>query len=322
MLYLLFIGIVVGSIQPGSVVNYVGNGFDFCSGTYSLAPVIAFTYDANHTWTTPHSKITFAIPDQMFLHPWEKTFESVTDASFKSYHEFYESFVSGFKFSIGIETGVVGFGFNFDRQTLSIHDMITAGFSEIIHGTHYWSYNIASLYPVEMLDLDPMFELATKKFPQVIRTDADKAFATEFVDTFGQFFVYRSAFGAELDFNVAVTETITKSYSQEWVYEQAGMSFHYYLFNVSAGGFTNRSDIHIDSEFLAESKANTSFYGGDPALADITKLDRWVQSVDQNLFPLNATFVPIWTLVTDSVKRQTMQDFMMDYIRTHNRKSF
>ncbi|HLX53285.1 MAG TPA: MAC/perforin domain-containing protein [Aquella sp.] len=315
MFFILFYTVI--AFEPAPITNILGNGFDFKTGTYSLAPVFEYTYDSKMTWTTPYSKKTYSVPDQMFLHSADKTFESVISHVSASFTEFYEKFVREYSFTIGIETGIVGFGFKFDKQLGYIHDMQTQQFAEFIHGMHYWTFCVGSLYPPDLLDLNPMFMLAVKKFPQVIVTEHDKTYAMEFTQTFGQFFVYRAYFGAKLDFNSAISMKLVKSYSKEWTFTQAGLSFHYYLFNVSAGGFEDRTKIHIDQDFLENSNANTSFYGGDPSLADVTKLSLWVESLDQNLYPLNATFIPIWTLVSDPLKQQTMKNFMISYLRNN-----
>ena len=78
------------------------------------------------------------------------------------------------------------------------------------------------------------------------------------------------------------------------------------------------SESASDEEFKLDTNANTTFYGGDPTFADMKKLDKWVMSIDQNLYPLNATFEGIWTLVDDPVKSATMKKFMMEYINEHN----
>lgn len=310
---LLFVGIY--ALNPIPSVDILGNGFDFKTGATGLAPIFKFTYEENATWTTPLSKVTYQVPDQFVFHSVDKTFESVVQHVSESYTEFYEKFVEQYTFSIGIETGIVGFGFKFDKQLGYIKDMIRKNYVEFIHGTHSWSFAIGSMYPPDLLDFDPMFDLAVKKFPQKIITSHDAVYALEFTQTFGQFFVYRASFGAQLDFNSAVSETITKSYSKEWVWEQAGLSFHYYLFNVSAGGFEDRTKIHIDDNFLANSNANTTFYGGDPALANVNTLTSWVNSIDQNLYPLNTSFIPIWTLVSDPIKQETMMNYMISYLK-------
>jgi len=303
------------SYEPASVVNFLGNGFDLKAGTYSLAPIFRLTYDYNATWTSPHSKITYSVPDQMFLHPLDLTFESTVQSVAASYTEFYETFLKRFTFSVGIEIGKFGGGFKYDKQMGFIRDTMNKQYTHVVHGTHFWAFNVGSMYPAYLLDLDPMCERAINRFPQRITTQQDRDYATEFMQTFGQFYVYRSAFGAQLDFNVAVSESLTKKYSKEWVFTEVGLSFHYALFNVSAGGFANRTEIHINDTFLALSKTNTTFYGGDPTLTDINKLSLWVNSIDQNLFPLNSTFMPIWTVVKDPVKQETMKNFMVSYLK-------
>lgn len=301
--------------DPVAAANVLGNGFDYKTGTYSLAPIFAFTYNSGATWTSPYSKITYQVPDQMVVHSLDLVFEKVTESVSESFSEFYQSFSERFTFSVGIDIKAVGIGFNYDRQVGFIKDSMSQNYAEIVHGTHFWTFNVASLYPQYMLQLHPMFQIALTKFPRKIVTQRDIEYATEFMQTFGQFFVYRSIFGAQLDFNVAVSKTITKNYDKEWVFTQAGLSFHYYLFNVSAGGFENQTDIHIDSTFLAQTNANTTFYGGDPVLANITNLSKWVNSIEQNLYPLNSTFIPIWTLISDPIKQTSMKNFMISYLQ-------
>ena len=314
-MFLLFIIFYATSAEPINAVNFLGNGFDYKNGTYSLAPIFLFTYKSNITWTSPYSNKIYKVPDQMFVHSLDMVFEKVTESISSSYKEFYESFVARYTFNLGIDIKSVGIGFNYDRQMGFIKDSMTQNYAAIIHGTHFWTYNVASLYPQYMLQLDPMCQLAINKFPRKIVTQQDVNYATEFTQTFGQFFVYRSIFGAQLDFNVAVSKTLTKNYDKEWMFTQAGLSFHYHLFNISAGGFQNRTQIHIDTEFLAQTNANTTFYGGDPTLANINNLTNWVNSIDQNLFPLNSTFIPIWTIVNDPVKQLSMKNFMISYLR-------
>lgn len=315
---MLFIFIIFSSInaaEPIAAANILGNGFDYKSGTYSLAPIFLFTYTSNMTWTSPYSNKVYNIPDQMFVHSLDEVFEKVTESMSESYSEFYESFIRRYTFSVGIDIKAFGLGFNYDRQMGFIKDSMEQDYAEITHGTHFWAYNIASLYPQYMLQLHPMLQIAINKFPRKITTQQDILYATEFTQTFGQFFVYRSAFGAQLDFNIAISKELTKNYDKEWMFTQAGLSFHYYLFNVSAGGFENRTDIHIDTAFLAQTNANTTFYGGDPTLADINKLSAWVRSIDQNLYPLNSTFIPIWTVVSDPIKQTSMKNFMIAYLK-------
>lgn len=302
------------TLDPVPVSNFIGNGFDYKTGTYGLAPIFQFTYTNGAIWTTPFHSVTYKVPDQMFLHSLDYTYESVTDSISQSYSEFYQYFMSRFTFKVGIDIGKYGGGFLYDRQTGFIKDMIKEQYVEFMHGTHYLTYCIGSMYPAYILSLDPMFNESLMKFPRKIVTDTDKALATEFVQSFGQFYVYRAKFGGRLDFNVALSETLVKSYDKEWTITQEGLYFHYTLFNISAGGFTNQSDIKIDSTFLEQSNANTTFYGGDPTFADLKTLDAWMKSIDINLYPTFATFVPLWTLVEDPIKQATMKEFVLAYI--------
>jgi hypothetical protein len=263
--------------------SYVGNGFDITSKKYMSMPIIA---DSN----------------QISVYPLDKSFRPIMETC----EESSEIFTSKVTFNSD---------FIFDKESCFADDTNSHSVCVIAHGTYYWSYNIASLGPIKSLILSPMFELATKNFPETIETDNDMSYAIEYVNTYGQYLIYKSIFGARLDFRVTTSETLVKEYTGDWINTLGGFSLLYYLHGTSVDEYENTTGIRVDDEFLAQTKFDATFYGGDPNLANVNKLEQWFMSKNQNLYPLIPTYVPIWELIEDPIKKFTMKKFMRGWIR-------
>ena len=320
IIVLLLVSICYGKLI--SATNYLGNGFDSKKGIYGLAPIFKLTYNEKKQWTSPYSNITFDVPDQMSVHDNDMTSEIVSQGVYHSYEEYKEMYESWFTFDIGVKTDNFGLGFQYSQDLGYVKDSITDNYAEIIHGNHLWVYYTGVLYPFYILEFDEMFEAMLNIFPREIKTHDDFQFASIFVQTFGTHFPNVALFGAKVNYNSAISETLISKYDKEWIDTQYGMYFHYNLFNISAGGFDNRTSINISSEFLMNTNSNVTFLGGDPELANLLNISNWVLSQDQYTYPLNVTLIGIWNLVTDdSIKQNTIKNFLVNYINNNSHSS-
>lgn len=306
---------LVSCKNPISATSYLGSGFDARKALFGLAPIFDYTYNKNLQWKSPYTKKVYDVPDQMAVSPYESVQEIVNQGSYSSYHEYKEMFEEWYNFDIGISAGnYFSTGFKYNQTLGYIHDKMSESYAQIIRGHHLWTYYIATLYPAFIMKFDSMFEESLNMFPQTVKTDADRAFAYQFIQSFGTHYSYKAIFGAKLDFNAAISSYITKSYSKEWCVTQYGFYFHYKLFNVSSGGFFNRTDITVDQTFLKNINAQTFFLGGEPTVADLNNLTYWVKTIDQNTAPMNITLVGLWNLVKDPIKQKTMKNYIQDYL--------
>ena len=299
------------SLNPITGLDYIGNGFNYQTGQSGLAPLFYLSYDHKQQWTSP-SGTTYDVPDQAFVHDHLMAYEITTQGLYSSYSEFYTMHTESVSFSAGLDIGKIGFGFYYDQQLGFVRDQIRIGHSEFLHGTHWWSFYIMSMYPAYLLKLDPMFQSAIDYLPSSIESPSDKQKVDEFIETFGNFYMHQGVLGAKVDYNSAFSETLAKTYGWDWVTTNYGFSFHYYLFNISAGGFSNQTDIYIDVAFSAASNSNVTFYGGDPALANITSLSAWVATIEKFPTPINMTLNGIWTLISDEKKQQMLEEYILN----------
>lgn len=314
VLLILLLATTTLALNPASPVNYLGCGLDAYKATYGQAPIFRFTYDDGQTIRSPYSHIDFDVPDEMFIHPMQKMEEVIMQGTYSTYDKYLDMYTEWFNFGVSIDVDYFAAGFNYNRQLGSVHQRMQEHFSDVMHGHHYWSYYIASLYPAKTLNMTTEFNMALDSFPVPIVTQEDHDYAYQFVQTFGTHYMYKAVFGAKVDFNTAITQDLKKSYSFDWISEQFGFSFRYTLFNISIDTGYNHSEIHVSKEFLRQSSAETFFVGGDPTVANLDHLDIWAKTLDQNTFPLNITLMGIWTLTSDKKKQDTIKQYVIDYL--------
>lgn len=314
LIIILALAVAVKSSNPIGALNYIGSGFDARKATYGLAPLIQFTYTEGKTWQSPYTKITFNVPDQLTVHTMEEVQEILHQSSSGSYQAYIHEYIKWYSFDIGIKTKYFSAGFEYNQTLYYIHEVMNQNYAYVMNGFHQWMFYVAALYPIAMLPIDPEFKYAMSLFPQKIVTHHDYEYAFQFVETFGTHLCYKMVGGAKLDFNVAVDSHLESSYTEQWITTQYGFYFHYKLFNVSSGGFSNQTDIIVNAQFLNNTNSKVLFYGGDPTLANLGNLTAWTNTLDTNEFPLNATFVGVWNFFDDPTTANTVKEFVVEYL--------
>lgn len=300
--------------------NYVGCGFDARTAKYAnsgpeLAPIIAYHFEGQKTYTTPYSNITYAVPDEIFAKNYETVYEVSESSIVSTFKEFIDIEKSWFSFGVGIEVGVFGAGIQYNQTMKYVSESFAKDFKATASGYHVWTFVVSKSYPINILTFDPMFQLSLDKFPQTIQTDHDRTVALSFINTFGTHLVIGAILGAKVELHTSMDQEVLSTYTYSQVSEQFGFTFHYYLYAISAGEFDNQTDINIDKKFANNSDTQVFIYGGDPALANLKNIDQWVKTIDKNMFPMNVTLVGLWELIDgDDLKQKTMKDFINAYI--------
>lgn len=307
-MYLLVFIITFVVADPISSINYLGMGLDAKTSNYALAPIFEYTYNQNKKFNT------FDVPDQMAVQSYESSQESVVQGAYSSYTEYLHKFSEWFSFDIGIGSGIFSMGFEYNKILAYVYDQINKHENIVVNGHYVWTYYDATLYPSYVLKFDPIFKKAIDLLPKKIVTASDLNYVKEFVQTFGTHFVEKGVFGGKVDFHAGLNKNYVSKYSASEVFTQYGLYFHYNLFDVSNGGFSNKSDINIDVNFLENVESETFFYGGDPTLANLNNLSKWVNSIKINTYPLNATLVGLWNLIDDINKQKMLHDYIINYI--------
>lgn len=303
--------------EPISAHEFIGCGMDAKKAIFGLAPLFQMTYYNNKTWTSPHTNITFKVPDQFSVSDDDQVRENVLQNAYSSYQKYLMQFTAHWNFDVDIGVSFASAGYKYNKELFISKQELDTNVMTMLHGHHVWYFYLATLYPPFILKLDSMFEMALNALPNLISNSVDLNDYNEFITTFGTHFLYRSLFGAKINFDAFASRSFVESSSQQWISTQYGFYFHSKLFNVSNGGFKNQSDIHIDKNFLKEINAKVEFYGGDPSLAHLNNLTLWAETIDKLTYPINSTLNGIWELIiNNNIKRQTLKTFIINYMNS------
>jgi hypothetical protein len=320
LILILLINLVIGNNININAVQYIGSGYDLKKGIAGLAPLFKYTYDDGNTWTSPNSNITYKVPDQLVVSKYNRVDEVVLTGYYNSYDEYLNEYTSWFNFDISLNIKKFGLGFKYNKQLGYVHEQMKNTTLTNMNGHHTWYYYDADMYPPNILEKNDMFQLEIESLPKTINTSKDRIQYQNFIETFGTHYMYRSIFGGKCIFDVMTSDTVIDNYSKSWTSTQYGFYFHYVLFNISSGGFTNRSDITINNQYLKNSNSNITFLGGNPSLANINNITDWVNTIDEYTFPINSTLNGLWELIDDPIKSLTLKDFIIRYLNSNNKK--
>ena len=189
----------------------------------------------------------------------------------------------------------------------------------------WWRFYELQAYPMSLLgdnSIDPIFKgYVTTKLPETITTAADKAAYDFVIKNWGTHYVTWSSYGGRLNLDVFTDKSFDEAHTQQWMTEQHSLSFHFHLYVLDASatiaGFTNKSQIHVNSSFAQSSRTYLYYEGGDPTKMSEADLEGWLASVNDQPHWLNSTLQPLWTLpFLNKGVSSSMQTHMEDYFKS------
>lgn len=314
MHFLLLLTIICKVIAtPIPIANYIGSGYNLKTTMYGF-PIFDFTYDDCLHYTTPHTNITYDVPNEINVKPLLLTHEMTRNGEYDTYENYLHQYSQWFKFDIGIVKGKFSAGIHYNKALANAFKMLKYNNASMSTGFKYWIFATSTLGPAFVLNKTRLFNIAISKLPSKLSTPRDQEIYNEFFESFGTHVATSAAFGAKAEYAAAMNKNMTNTESSSWVSQQFSLSFHYMMFNFSAGGFENRSDIHINQTFQQMSNWDVIFYGGDPILATQDRSGEWLKTIDEFMFPINTTLHGIWNFVDDTVKSNTMYQAALTYL--------
>jgi hypothetical protein len=302
----------------------MGKGLNMINGTSeNLLPVFTWQYTQGKTYAPDPEVPTkiYSVPDGLVVTELEETREIVDEEMIQTFSEWIETKRTSFKVDVGVKINFNGSkalsgDASFDRESYSIKQQLknstmASGFSR-----KWFAYFQLEAYPPMFLKINPMFEQIVDALPPTIKTAADQAQYNQLVQYFGSHFMMNSKFGGRVHVDTFLSKSFMSKYSSQWVSEQISLTLHYSIFDISGGGFQNKSSIHISKAFKEASKTDIYYAGGDPVLQTNTTLITWVQSIPEHAHYMNATISDLSQLVKDPTKASTLQTvikkFMID----------
>jgi hypothetical protein len=313
-----------GEIQPIRAVDFLGRGFDLYTGEYLVegekkpVPIFDFTY-GKKVWRYPGSDTPYAIPTEIAVaaNPFVK--EIVLQSTYTSYRSYLSNYSSWFHFGVDFQYGAFQGGLKYNQELGKIHSEMTEKNKDLMTGYHRLNIYSASLYMPEILDLDPAFIKSLAVLPDRITDEDSELKYRHFVQTYGTHYVFSALFGAKLNFDAMTSSELQDHYEKKWVNREYGLYFHYQMFNISNGGYQNRSSIQVSTDFIKQTQSESFFYGGDPGQAHVDSIKNWTQTINGFEYPFNVTLNEISELIPDKTKRLTMKAYVTDYINRNSK---
>jgi hypothetical protein len=317
----VFTQIPSASARQISCTDYLGRPFDLKKGIFLPGELFLLTPDPTKKFYYGSDPTPYDVPYEVNIANQPFVQNIVHSDTFDSYTSYVKTQQRWFNFKAGLEAGAFGAGFQYNEESGSIYRALSNSTVQAMNGFHLVNLYSASLDIPERMKYHLKFMDFLARLPAKIVTEKDRHLYEKFIEIYGTHYASGALFGAKVNFYAYVKKVLTQHYHETWINTQFRMYFHYYLFNVSEGGYENRSKIEISQDFLANAEAKTFFYGGDPLLANLNKLGDWISSIKGSEYPFNVTLRENSELVQDDpVKQATLSNFIWDYINGKSAK--
>lgn len=271
-------------------------------------PVYKWNFAQQKSWYNPATLLTYAIPDELSFTSNPAGYEEIDSSYTEKYTASIEEDIHGTSFTatIGLKFANIGIGVTYsdNKQWYHYANEQHEKQNYVSHSIMWWRFYELMAYPMELLtdkSVDPIFKMyCTTKLPAAVKTGDDQKAYDFLIQNWGTHYVSWANFGGRLNLDVFTDEAFDKSQTQDWKYDQHSLSFHFNLFAIDASatiaGFSNKSQIHINQDFLQHSRTYLYYEGGDPTKMSEASLVDWLSSVQGQPHWLNVTLQPMWTL--------------------------
>ena len=176
-------------------------------------------------------------------------------------------------------------------------------------------FDIAAYPPALTGCVDPMLAHVLNTLPATISSDADSRKYFMFVQAWGTHYMINADFGGKLIHNVYIDTDFYMKHTSSWMSTQIDLNFHFDAFAIDGGSFHNRSDIHMDQDYMKHSKSYCFYEGGLPALQTDQTMGQWEATIDQAPHFLNATLGKISDLAENPKIQKTLSGYIDLYMK-------
>jgi len=286
----------------------MNRGFDFRQGgqipPHPKSEIFEFT-PSNKVYRVPgRPDLTFSVPKEIEVQTRSQHIERSSSEIFHSYQQTVTVDIGGFNFGIGLTVGDFGLGARFGMEYGRIRDRLTQKYRATGRSLYFTSGYSCLAIPYPFLKQSEIFKQVIDMLPNRPTTKDDLEKFQILLDYYGGFFTWSGVFGGQIRQFSFLTREIVEQRDQKWTQTQFHLEFHYNLFNLTTGGFRNRSSIVIDNFFKLNSESELVFSGGFRHLQNNRSLIEWDRSIDDSPELLQGSFRPISDLITNNPEKK------------------
>jgi hypothetical protein len=307
--------------EPLSGSELMNRGFDFRNGGFipeeqTKRAIFKFNYEEKKKYQVPGKQIYFEYPDEVDLTRISSHVEENNSSYLHTYSACATKVSNGISFGIGINVGVIGLGLKFGAEWGFIKQSLESKFKAGMTSLYYTSVYKLIAMPFEFMEIDKSIKMIFDRIPATPKSSTDMKYIEMLIQYYGGFFITEGVFGGKLDMFSFMTKEIIEQTNEKYTQLQASLTFRYKIFEISGGGFTNRSQIVIDKKFMENSESRIFFTGGIRNYQNLSTIKQWDNSIDLFQGLLKSKFLPISSLIEEPVKQKNLEQIIKVYSET------
>jgi len=274
-----------GQIGLGSCYNIVTEEITF--------PGFEYTYNDGNTITAYGQ--TYQIPDNVYGYNLPVYLNDSRMSFVDSFSYYYKEYVSTWGISAGASIDGVDLSIAFSHTHGQINAMLEDSVNFFAENVLLWTEFHLEMWPGATVS--PKLLAQIDKLPE---TYDDKAYLT-FIEYFGTHLIYKTEYGAIINFTAVFASKLVNSVSIDWVKNQVDLTIKWMEFNagINWNNFSNKTK--IDAKFLENSHNVTQIMGGQPGILQASGFKAWwktVEKLNAVIFP-RTTAKPLYEIATN-----------------------
>eukprot|EP01029_Cantina_marsupialis_P016543 TRINITY_DN3692_c0_g1_i1.p1 TRINITY_DN3692_c0_g1~~TRINITY_DN3692_c0_g1_i1.p1 ORF type:complete len:354 (+),score=96.50 TRINITY_DN3692_c0_g1_i1:39-1100(+) len=306
--------------NPIGGMQYLVKGIDMVRGDQNQTlPIWDMSdCDDHQKFVEPNSGLTFDVPDALSITSDPQASEKAAGGLMSDYQKFKASFGSMYRRGDGLDINKFKMSLSdkYNAELAIAHKLFKGGEMELsLSYDDYSMYRLSSLPPL-LLQKDRRFDEYTQKLPSHIKTPMDQKMFNNLVLNYGTHFFVDSLMGGFVHMDTFIQRSYAVNMTTSYISEQLKLEFHSVLFNISAGGYHNRTEIHVDQSFKEHIESHVFFRGGDKDLQDPATSAEWKQSLYRNPQIMQGTISDLSTLLDDMEAERYLKLTIAEYLDT------
>jgi len=216
--------------------------------------------------------------------------------------------------SWGISAGINVDGVNlkaaFSRTTGQINAYLQDTVNSFAQNVLSWNQFQVEMWPGET-QLAPHFQSYLDKLPEQYIPSVYR----QFIEDFGTHIIYKSVYGARVNFTALFHSKLLHTMGIQWVQNQVSLSVGWMEFNVGINWQNFDNTTKIDTNFLENSNNLTLIVGGQPNVLQGQGFNAWWETVENNfavLYP-SSSIMPLYEVVSDPIIAANLKQAIISY---------
>ncbi|XP_075244690.1 perivitellin-2 67 kDa subunit-like [Convolutriloba macropyga] len=269
--------------------------------------VIKFTCDEGKIWQNPYNDITYQMPDQIWsIVSKPSTVMEVDKTIYRSTSDFTSEQKGRFHAKVGGFWGASG-STSYSNKKL-LHELMVE--DKVVTKAEAFVSTVDSvLASPTILGLSDEVQIVVDELPEDLESNPQPYF--DFINYFGTHYISTAEFGGYIQMMFTTSKDFQNINSDSQLSFEAEASFFKFF---SANGARSENEKSNSKNFLDTTNKRVTYHGGHTSLLDNKNLQGWEKSVPFNPWLYSGTLIPIYQLINDDEKSESMKRAYESYL--------